>query len=700
MYSIINAAPRAYLLGIQDLSSRPPVREPEALPSHLPLIYGYAEKGPTLPQVVSGDELVSIYGSKTMDPRSPYYNHQSLLAETVLGKGNSIMFQRIVPDDAGPKARLLLSLDVVEDDIVQYERYPDGAYRYDSNGNKIPMSETKRGYRARWVVNDYHKANHATPDAFGSVPSRTGGLTATGGAQSTTYPILELEANFVGGYGNDLGLRITAPTIDSATPINGKVMDAINAALFRFTLLKRSDASTTPMVVETLQGEQFLDLALKPNAINTLVDSEVSLDRVLLPAYEDTQSVGFPPYYGPFGRIHVYHDNIELLLSLFAEAEYEAIHGSGSFSASAPDAIEPYRINPFTAVDQVTGAPYYALQIEGPATGGLLFTDSTVVYANEGADGTMSDQLFDGLVREQLQNWGDMEAKLLDDAVYPLSVIYDTGFSLDTKLAMLTPIGKRKDLYVVLSTQDVTQAQNSPSDETSIATSLRSAARVYPESEIYGTKVCRVIVIGQSGYLLNHKYKKLVTMTTDFAAKCAEYMGAGNGEWKSGFGFDVPPNNQVSMLRDVNATFKPALARSKDWEVGLVWVQNYDRKSLFYPAVQTVYDDDSSVLNSAINMIAAVELEKIALRTWRDLTGISNLTTEQFAARSDALISERTARRFDGRFVIKPETFYTAGDEQRGYSWSTKIHMYAPNMMSVGSYTITAHRISDLNQGS
>jgi hypothetical protein len=173
-------------------------------------------------------------------------------------------------------------------------------------------------------------------------------------------------------------------------------------------------------------------------------------------------------------------------------------------------------------------------------------------------------------------------------------------------------------------------------------------------------------------------------------------MGSGIGSWTSGRAFDKPGNNRVTMFKGVNAEWRNINVRENDWANGLVWVQNYDRRSLFWPGIQTVYDDDSSVLNSAANMMIAVELQKVAERTWRDLTGISYLTPEQFVERSDRLIKTRTQGRFDNRVVVVPETFFTQNDEQRGYSWSCKIHLYAPNMKTVGTFTIVAHRISDL----
>lgn len=173
-------------------------------------------------------------------------------------------------------------------------------------------------------------------------------------------------------------------------------------------------------------------------------------------------------------------------------------------------------------------------------------------------------------------------------------------------------------------------------------------------------------------------------------------MGAGNGVMKDGRGFDVSPNNQVTLLRDITGLYKTDRQRQRDWDAGMVWAQSYNRRSAFYPGVQTVYLDDTSVLNSAINMFIATELQKVCISVWRDLSGNAKLTNEQWIDRSNEMITQRTSNRFDNRVVIVPETFYTATDTLRGFSWSCRINMYANNMKTVGTFTVVAHRIEDL----
>lgn len=698
MSAIINAAPRANLNGIQDVSGRPPVIDPETLPSHLPHVYLFAEKGPTLPQLVAGDSFTQMYGPLALDPRSAFFNHQSVLANVLQGAGQQIMVQRVIAANAGPKSRLLLSLDIVADTIQQYQRNSDGSYKLDQTGNKIAITgagATIAGYKAKWVVNDWLTGGEVGTELFGQCQQRVGSVVSSTSAQSQLYPILELEVTHVGGYGNNVGLRFTAPTSESAAALNTTLASAIKSYLYRIQMVTRTDPTVLPNVVETLAGEQYVDFSFDESAYDINTDTELGIGTILLDSYQQLDDPTTPTQYGPYGQLHVYEDNLNTVLAMISTTE--APSGLLPQITGGANVDWLYQVNPFTATD-FFGIPYYSLQLAGPADGGITFTDSTTLYADGGSDGDVDAETFDTLVGNQLTNYGSLEADLLDDAMYPQSVIYDTGFTLDTKLAMISVLGKRKDMWVVLSTQDISLPQNTPSQESSLAVSLKTAANNYPESVIYGTSVCRAIVMGHSGYLLNSKYKGLLPLTIEFAQKCANYMGAGDGVWKPGLGFDISPNNQITMFRGVNATFKQASVRTADWANGLVWVQSYDRRSLFWPGVQTVYNDDSSVLNSGINMMVAVELEKVAQRTWRDLTGISSLTDDQFIERSNDLITKATTGRFDGRVVIQAETFKTASDEQRGFSWSCKIHMYAPNMKTVGTYTIVAHRQSDLTQ--
>lgn len=684
--TIRNAVPQAIKRGIQDRSGRPPVIEPEMIPSHLPHVFIYAERGPLEPQLVVGGSLTRMYGAKSLSYRGPYATHQTVLLNTVNARGNSCMVQRVVPDDAGPPAVLALGLDIVEEELPEYERNDDGTYRLDAEGNPVETGDTVTGHIAKWAVRE------VADGEIGTGVVQTGELLNQKGDQSTFYPMFDLSVSHVGKYGDNIGVRFSAPTTRSSIPLDEETVLDQKAYLYRAQFVERPTEDSSPNVVPSNFGEQYVDFSFKEGVINTRIDKEYYYEDVVIPSYQELEESGQPPKYGPFSQFHVYHENLEAVLEMVYENEVLF----GELPVDDEDEPEGFMhiINLFSAVD-VNGVPYHTFRVLGPTEGGLQLSENATHYASGGSDGTLSLENFDALVGNVCATYDTQPWPLLDEAQYPQSVIYDTGFTIETKEKLLVPMSLRKDIYVVLSTQDVMQPQLSISEESSMAISLRAMARTYPESEIYGTSTCRAIIFGHSGYLINSQYKGLLPLTIEFADKCAQYMGAGTGIWNAGMGFDVPGQNHYKMFKGVNNTFKLANVRNRDWDNGLVFVQRYDRRSLFAPAVQTVYDDDTSVLNSAITMIACVELEKIADRVWRDLTGISYLTNEQFIERSDALIERAAQGRFDNRFVIEPVTTITGNDEKRGFSWTTEITIYSANQKTVGTFTITARRLDD-----
>lgn len=682
MASIKNAAPRSILEGIQDASTRVVPVEAESVPMHLPHLFLFTERGLTEPQLVSGASAAKMYGAKSFDVREKYTTHQTPFANVINGRGNAMMVQRLKPADAAPPATIRVSLDLSTDNVKQYERNADGSYKLGVGGVLIETGVAP-GYIGKLVISE-------AVGGFGAGVQGAGSQVGTGAVQSVLYPLFDLEVSSFGSYGNLLGMRLSAPTTKSGIPVDDEVVVDQKAALYRMQFVERPDANSVPFIIQNNYGEQYVDFSFKEGVINTSTDSELFIENVLIQSYQELNSIDTPPQIGPFGKLHVYHDLIDDVLDLlFAkEVTFGRLPVGGK-----------HMINIFTGVDY-EGVPYNSYIVKGPMDGGVLFNENTTHYAAGGDDGTMTFATFDALVATECATYGDGVFPFLDTAKYPQSAIWDSGFTLETKKKLLVPMGRRKDMYVVLSTQDVSQPQNTAAEESSVAIALRAAARLYPESEVYGTSVCRAIVIGHSGKLLNSNYNGLVPLSLEFADKVARWMGAGNGAMKSGIGFDVPQYNQVTLFKadTVNCTYKPSNVRNRDWDSGLVWVQNFDRRSLFFPAFQTVYDEDTSIINSAVNMMIAVELEKVADRVWRELTGISYLTVDQFIERSNTLIVEKTKDRFDGRVTIVADTYMTAADNARGYSWSCKIHMYGNNMRSVGVFTIVPHRAEDLEQ--
>jgi len=695
MTTIINAAPMTKLLGTQDLSTRALVAEAEALPTHLPKVYIYAQKGPTTPQLVVGNSRTNMYGADSFDLRSNYATHATVLSNLVNAQGNAQMIQRVKPADAGPEASIRIYLDLLPTAVTEYQRNADGSFALTADGVKIPTGTSVSGFKAKWVAEKISPGANGV-DEFGAAIQKAGDQTSSNGSvQSIRYPIMDLKAPYFGSDGNNYGIRLWSATTSSATPLDQRILTNEKVYPFRVSCVYRKNELSTPSIVETQTGEQFLDVCFKPDTIDRNTDSLLYINDRLIQAYEDLNTAGTTPVYGPFGDAHIYDTNIRTVLGLVYDTEKTVIDQFSDITGSTT-VDERYLINLIGGTSSV-GVPYHTYELV--STGNFVrLSENSTIYAAGGSDGTMNEALFGDLVAQLVTEYANENSVLQDTAKYPESIIYDSGFPLETKKALLSFLAIRKDTFVVLATHDVLGVALTAAQENSLAIALKTRAQNYPESDYYGTAVMRAMIVGRSGRLLNSQYSKRLPLSLEVASKAAAYMGASNGIWKNGFAFDVSPTNRVSMFADINVTYTSARTRNKDWDVGLNWVQQFERSSFFFPAFKTVYDKDTSVLNSFFTAMACVELEKVGERAWRNFTGRSNLTNDQLKERVNEFVLNAVKDRFDGRFVIEPETYFTEADIARGYSWSLRIKIYAPNMKTVMTLSLEARRLDDLQQ--
>lgn len=678
----LNATPRAILHGIQDVSGRRVDPAPVLMPIHLPHVMLFAQRGPESALMLSAADAQRIYGDSTFDYRKPYAKHSTaMVKECFMPNANQVLYQRLIPEGAA-RATLGLGLDLLPKALTVWERNPDGSYALDPDGNRIDTGETAPGHVGKWVIYE------VAADEIGQASVKAGTMT-DGATQSKLYPMFELLASHHGAYGDNLGLRLYAPTVLDSTPLNEYVVNDTRAYLYRLSFMERADARSTPEIIRGLSDQTYVDFGLKPDMYYEATRQGFHANEVVIPGYRDTDlSKGYAPEYGPFERFHVYQANIDTVTdALFAT---ELAHQSWG-------ADDKYMVNLLSAQDE-NGHGYTTFELLDVFDGGLSLNDQATYYTKGGADGDVSDLNFDEMCYSQFQNYGELHNEFLDIARFPQSVVYDSGFSVKTKKAMTKILATRKDIWIGLATQDVALPQNNVDAESSMAIALRSACEMQPESELYGTSVVRAVIMGQSGYLINSEYKRLVPGTFELAYNLAKWAGSGEGKLKGEWSPDVDPNNQIKLLRDVNITWKGDRVRNKDWDNGLVWIQSYDHMKLFIPGMQTVYKDDTSILNSLLNMIICVEVQKVCFRTWRKFTGRSNMTNLQYEQASDQEIKRQTSGRFDERVVIVPETFHSERNLQQGYANSARVHVYGNNMKTVSEFTVVAHRMEDLEQ--
>lgn len=674
--SINKGTPFIYHEGIRDESARRLLPEPLLLPQHLPIFYIQAERGRTTPHFLSGTELTRMYGTKSFDEREKWYSHQTQAAMLCNSNANLVCVRRLT-DATAKKASLRVSVEIGDDTFKPYQRNANGSVVVDVLGVKQrdTAGTDVNGKIMRILVEEVPLNGYATGvkvqgAAYGSAAN-----------QSDIFPIFDFEIDSEGAYGNNIGMRLWYPHDGTAAPGDIQTMEDTGYAIFRAQLVERINEIVAPVVTSNLDGSRETDFALGDKVLNDRTNRVYDW-KDLYSGYTD-QTEGQQPIYGPFGRVHFYKELHEELVTALKAVE----------DVATPEPVDANSINWMNAVD-MNGHDYYAFYMDSTGTSLDQFT---TLYCEGGSDGVVNEATLDTLVKTEVTtNWENPEVPIVDDAQYPFSVVYDTGFSTDTKSAILSTMGLRGDITIGCCTQDLSQPENDQASERSMATTLRTAARLVPESIIHGTDCCRAVIVGDMGTYKDSIYKRRLPLLFDLIHKRSKYMGASNGRMNNVYAYDIAPNNRLQVITEPNHTWKSKRNRDLDWEAGLNYIQYANMNEIFWPAYQTVYSNDTSIINSEINMLIAVDVIKIQRYLWTEFTGRSDLTAAQFIERHDERFLELVAGRYDNRVTIQSETYFTAADEVRGYSWSHSANIYGNVMKTVAQMRVTARRQTDL----
>lgn len=695
MATMTNAAPKFVFGGINDQSRRTMTLEPETYPQHMPLLRLFTQTGPEETTLVNNDSgtFNDLFGMETLNRRGKFFNLQSMLAETLLAEGNSFFVKRLRPEDAANPARLIVAIDMVDDEVPKRSKvlsgfnYPGSItddFEYDDDGNVVMVD----GVRAKIVLiedNDTAVGQQSTVD--GSFVANKDGK------QSTLIPLFELPASFFGNMGNLLGFRMWAPTTQDNIPFDEKTSETFQTRMYRAQFLHRSGAGSSPVVTRTARGEDYVDFCFTPGAYSESTDKEYFAEDVVVQSYEDDGiDSGTPPLYSPFSQMYVYQANLTSVQNHIYTREM-AVN-----PAAVATMDDPGQVDVFTGVD-IDGDAYHSLVLEGPLNGGVLLGKKTTVYASGGSDGTTDLDEYEKLVNRENMNFGELGDEYENLAVYPFSVLYDTGLSMDGKYQMMNVLGARQDLRCIFTTY-VEKDGRAPtkSEELSRVQALMARMRAYPESTLHSTPVCRAEIIQQTGRLAGGGFNKPVPLVLDYAQRWAQFAGAGTGNMREGKDIDVSPNNRVQLVKDLNVKFFNERTQSDLWDNGATYTLSYDRRSQYYPALHSVYSDDTSVLISPITVSICCDVMRLVRRVHAELSGNAKLSKEQFIERGDNLILEMVDGRYNERVVVVPQTYFTEADDQRGFSWHCKVTVYANNPRTVMIFDLETRRMEDLNQ--
>ena len=704
--TIINAGSQIVNLGVKDNSRVGTLPLLDPAPQHLPKSFIFAQRGDGT--AFGGiAELQSYFGTASFDGKREYINHQTAFVELFGQNGNAQMVKRVYPSDIGHRANVTISLEVFNTEIANYKRNSDGSIVTNPSTDEPVLDDLTpavTGKKARFLVSKVDEELET-----GSRSKTSGTL----GSGSTIIPICDVVANFKGKDYNNSGFIFS---MISEKNKDTNLVDRMKSLMYNLQIVRRADEKSSFTAKENLFGAIASGFTLN-GAEHPFLKKVLDITNAKQ-TWENTEDRRYDIVYNEFEDIYFYNDNIQEFLESFMENEKEFISSiPQSWNDNETAATlewfdyltddenellnnELYLTNFFTGASS-KGVKYFTLEmvadssdITNPNVKLVTFGTNSPIWLTGGTDGTMSEEEFEKAVEIELNKYLNPNSNVHDTAINVETYFYDSGFT--TKIKDIIPYfsAVRKNTSFHLSTYiDNYRRKMTTEEEYDMSVYLAIKAAVFPESEYYATKAFRGTINIGSGKARTSSYKHRLPTTYDLAGKASAYMGAANGAWKAGFDYSEGEKNIIDSMVDVTPEFIPENLKVMLWDVQVNWPQPANRRQSFWPAVQTIYPYDDSVLNGFFTMATILHLNTIADKTWRKFSGNSRDSKEVLRDRIIKFYNEQVADKFDNSVSdIVPDVVFTEEDEIRGYSWTLNVSIYANVAKTVQTVAIFAYR--------
>lgn len=375
-----------------------------------------------------------------------------------------------------------------------------------------------------------------------------------------------------------------------------------------------------------------------------------------------------------------------------------------------------------TAVATSMGEDYWAYDyLNNVGANSLnIFRRNKSWFCKGGSDGFPNDtgSVIHGRLDKQrryddaVRNWlltVDETNPLSDYAKYPFSTVWDTGFTKETKLVLPNLQRYRKDVWIACSAVSHYRYIDDPvtgdtvfepapvldtPEAISLAAYYKTMLSLNMESIEYGTPFLRGILTMQDGLNKRFGKKRQSIILAIYEMVCA-YCGSSSGKWVHDKSFDSEEYNNLTGWHDVSCTYLPPVPKEQAWDNGVIYAQNKSLESLFFPMFQTVYPNDTSVLNDMFLMMACCHIQHVLYKAWARTTGNTRDDPDEIADYIDDYIDTELNGVFDSRFRIETKTTYNPIDKLNGFSWTTETFIYSNMTRHSATFSIVARRMSD-----
>jgi len=709
------ATPFNYARGTLDDSAVALDVLPKKYPQFLPVFILDTQRGGYGTRRLSGNLVSALYGEDTLNPLKKYANHASVFAAGVLGAAGQIMLSRVpftgAVGDGRANITIWVNITTNSETVGEYVRDANGTVTKDASG-ALKLDPVKKS-NVRYIT----VSSKSVPATVGKQDPApvviAAGLDGNGNSYETTsYPIYTFKAIGHGTDYNNTGIALTALTGDNL--VDG--MFSNKELAYALSLYYNSGNA---QVIKNNTGGQYTVFGTADNSVNPSTLQANGITDIFPGAYGTKPDPTGKEIVYDFETAIVHQENVDTILKTIAT--HEATEAAGKnftwtdFSPVDASAVTDLVDESFRLANMLTnkysgGKRYEYVRNSSDishtaaliAVAGNEISPSleNPVYLEGGEDNDMTPAEYETAVLDQISKYADSDAKETDLAINPASAFIDSGFSLSTKLSLGKFLSYRRDVMLLTSTYEVDGVNNTSdgkqllSDALGSATLMENTYKLNPESTLFGTETSRAIIVLGSGKTKNTQFKKRVPLLYDLVIKLTRFAGAGNGSWNNVYKFSRQPGNIVSELVDIDPDHIGNSIKNTLWDSGLIWVQNEDRDTYFYPATQTIFTDDTSVLNILLVNVALCYLVKQEEAIWREFTGADDLSNTDLKILGEASLNRRIADKFAGMYRIEPEIFFTKADTNRGYSYKLVAHLYANNMKTVQESYNIVHRLS------
>lgn len=661
--------------------SRAPAAPPAPEGLHQSMFFFFASRGPVnTPIRGNGGRLQEVYGDDVFDSRSKYFHHPNLFAREAASI-QEVWGCRLI-DPAATKSALVIEATVSQGDIQQYTKDANGLFNRDSDGDRVKETSGGSDVEEAGITLTWNIRPLNTPtETFESVTTTT--LTGTAGSKTGSYPIMVLEALDVGAAGNDLGVRFNFQRGQQNEAIN----EAIGALTLRFEPVQKvaRDGGTSWIGIRDTSNATVFDVSLKKDAFYGPTQTYYDLDRTAERRF--TQIVGNAQESVLRFRIRTLYDNIDALHSIVLNAgDYTSSQTAGDDARAEFTDILPHMIDIFTGRDALD-QEYDHLVVANPTA----FRRSMVHDLENGTDGVITAANLETLTAQALDLDTTPIPSITDEARYPITHMYDSGYSIATKNKLIDFMSVRRDVKVDMCTQVWGEPANDADADQSVGAALRTRARLHPESSLFSTEVVRCSIYQQSGTLITDRnITNAVPIILDRMRKRCRHESS---QKVRGLPVNLPASS-VDIFTNISWTPATDAQKQRSWNTGLNYVQHYDSARVHFPDYRSVHPHDNSVLSDEITADHLVYVIHIARYVWAAFYVGSRVPSERLYSRIQREVDTRIFNALDGRVTTQTTLYKTAEDTANGFSDTMSLVINFPSVARVLQIEIPVGRLA------